>query len=130
MPVPLSANVSNGVFSQTIFNDAIVMVKLDRKVTKELFALFRAVSGFTWFALYIFLFIMSVVYFLINICKEWLLRRRGENQTEHQFPTSCKDAAIEFFNVIFMNISALLLAKVRFQLLSGTSCVWSKIWQC
>ncbi|KAM7537529.1 hypothetical protein Aperf_G00000074648 [Anoplocephala perfoliata] len=93
--------------SSTVFYDGIVMIKIRKATTVNLFHIFDAISGLIWLCVFASLIFVALIFFIIKVANDYRTRQLGLVPEDQDIPL-----LRQFFNVIYQNFSAVLLAKV------------------
>ncbi|VDL19877.1 unnamed protein product [Hymenolepis diminuta] len=109
-PILLDPNL-DVQYTHAVLYDGIVMIKIREATTVNLFHIFDVVSGFIWLCVFASLIFVALIFFAIKTVNDHQMKQMGETPEDDDI-----SLFRQFFNVIYQNFSAVLLAKVRCKL--------------
>nr|CDS33101.1 hypothetical protein HmN_000483600 [Hymenolepis microstoma] len=105
-PILLDPNL-DVQYTHAVFYDGIVMIKIREATDVNLFHIFDVLSGFIWLCVFVSLLVVALIFFVIKVVNDRQARQMGKTPEDDDIPLHR-----QFFNVIYQNFSAVLLAKV------------------
>ncbi|KAM3179253.1 hypothetical protein ACTXT7_000926 [Hymenolepis weldensis] len=105
-PILLNPNL-DVQYTHAVLYDGIVVIKIREATAINLFHIFDIISGFIWLCVFVSLIFVALIFFAIKIINDYQMKQLGEAPEDNDIPLFR-----QFFNVIYQNFSAVLLAKV------------------